>query len=58
MSTKSILKNVNVKGQSQVRGLVNALENAEKFRDQKVVLSRTFSEIKGNDVKLFFEGNK
>ena len=58
MSTKSILKNVNVKGQNQVRNLVNALENAEKFRDKNVVLTRTFSEIKGPNVKAFFEGAK
>ena len=58
MSTKSILKNVNVKGQNQVRNLVNELEYAEKFRDQKVVLSRTFSEIKGANVKTFFEDAK
>lgn len=54
MATKSILKNVNIKGRSQVKNLANALEYAETRPAKVVILSKALNEIKGEDVKKFF----
>lgn len=55
MATKSILKNVNIKGGAQTRALLHALEHAEQHRGKEVVLSRSVEEIRGDDVCKFFE---
>ena len=58
MATKSILKSININGKNQVHNLIKALEYAEEYRGKDVILSRTFSEIKGADIKKFFEAKK
>ncbi len=54
MATKSILKNVNIKGRSQVKNLANALEYAETRPAKIVTLSKALNEVKGENVKKFF----
>ncbi len=49
MATKSILKNINVRGRKQVCRLVNAMERAEKWHGDEVQISRTVSELKSKE---------
>lgn len=60
MATKSILKNINVRGRKQVRRLADAMEKAEAFRGKEVVMRHAVVEIKGEQIKDFvaeyFEG--
>ena len=49
MATQSVLKSVNIKGRSQVRMFVNALEKAEASRGKKVEMSRSVYEVKDED---------
>lgn len=57
MATKSILKNVDVKDRKMGKSLVVALEQAEKKHAKNVVISRTYSDIRGSRIKDIF-GNK
>lgn len=54
MATKSILKEVRFKDKALCRGLVSALENAKGKKSKTVVMSRTTSDIKKEDIKRFF----
>ncbi len=59
MATKSILKNINVRGRKQVRRLVNAMERAEKWHGDEVQISRTVSELKSKEeIVKFVEAMK
>ncbi|MBQ2663787.1 MAG: hypothetical protein IJG16_06525 [Clostridia bacterium] len=58
MATKSIYKNISVKNRSFCRTLVSALENAQKKKAKDVQLSRTFSEVKNEDIKSIFGDTK
>ena len=49
MATQSVLRNVNIKGRTEVRNFVNALEKAEASRGKKVEMSRSVFEVKGED---------
>ena len=49
MATQSVLSSVDIKGQRQVRSLVNALEKAEASRGKKVEMSRSVFEVKGEE---------
>lgn len=57
MATKSILKNVDIKDKKFAKALVTALENAHQKSSKKVQLSRTYSDIRGAQIKELF-GNK
>ena len=46
MATKSILKDVNIKGRSNNHKFIAALENAERNRSIDVVLSRPVRKVK------------
>ena len=54
MATKSFQKNVRVDDRSMVRGLVNALEHAEKKSAKTVELSRPLTEVRGDGIKSLF----
>lgn len=54
MATKSILKNINIRSQNAAYRLVNALENAEKFKGESVEVSRPVVEVKKGNMKDFF----
>lgn len=54
MATKSISKNINVKGRKQVKKLVDALEHANQHRGKTVNMSRTVTEVKEDEVNEFF----
>jgi len=54
MATKSILKNINIKGRNQTLRLVKALEQAEKHHGEPVEMSRTVDTVKKDDILDFF----
>lgn len=54
MATKSILKNVNIKGRKQTKQFVAALEHAQEHKGKAVAMTRMINEIKGDKVKAFF----
>ncbi|MBO6247168.1 MAG: hypothetical protein J6N55_12925 [Anaerovibrio sp.] len=54
MATKSISKNINVKGRKQVKKLVDALEHANQHRGKTVNMSSTVTEVKEDEVNEFF----
>lgn len=58
MATKSILKEVRFKDRNLCRGFVSALEHAEGKKSKNVVMSRTISDVKKDDVKNFFGVSK
>ena len=51
MATKSILKNVSITDKRLAKGLLSALENAEKKQSKMVELKRRLEEIKGKDIR-------
>ena len=57
MATKSILKNVDIKEKKLGKSLVIALENAAGKKSKEVTLSRTYSDIRGENIKKIFGGN-
>lgn len=54
MATKSILKNVNIKGRKQTQRLVGALEHAQQHKGKNVAMNRTVSEAKGDEIVGLF----
>ncbi len=54
MATKSILKNINVRGREQVSRLVDAMEKAEAWRGKEVQLDRPVVEITKDKMESFF----
>lgn len=54
MATKSIYKNVNIKGRDLTVGLVNALENAKNKKSKEVTITKSFQELKGDDLRKYF----
>lgn len=54
MATKSILKEVRFKERSLCRGFASALENAQGKTGKRVVISRTCSQVKPEQIKSFF----
>ena len=48
------MKNINVKKRDDVLRLVNALEQAEKFRGEPVTMSRSVNKVKRGSIKEFF----
>lgn len=58
MATKSITKNINITSKHLGRSLVDALENAKGKSFKDVQLQRTFSEVKGEDLKKIFGDSK
>ena len=57
MATKSIIKNVNIKGRKQISQLVSALEHAHEYRGEEVIMTRAVSEVKGEKINKFFENS-
>lgn len=53
MATKSFLKNINIKSANQARKLVNALEKAQNFKGDEVIISRNVNELQRADIKNF-----
>ncbi|ERJ00832.1 hypothetical protein LJB68_13845 [bacterium 210820-DFI.6.52] len=54
MATKSITKDVYIKDKALCRGLIRALESAEKKSAQKVIFSKKVTEAKGDQIKELF----
>jgi hypothetical protein len=55
MATKSMLKSINIKNGRLAKGLISALENAEKKSSKHVTLQRRLEEVKGEKIRQFFE---
>ena len=54
MATNSILKNVNISDKKLGRSFVMALEEGENKSAKEVVLSRTVSDVKRENIKELF----
>ncbi len=54
MATKSIFKNIVIKDRSLSRKLVLALGNAEGKSSKRVVLSKSYHEVKKGQIKHIF----
>ena len=54
MATKSIFKNIVIKDRSLSRKLVLALETAEGKSSKRVVLSKSYHEVKKGQIKDIF----
>tara|TARA_Y100001933_G_C18957377_1_gene546582 strand:+ start:874 stop:1044 length:171 start_codon:yes stop_codon:yes gene_type:complete len=54
MATKSILKDIDIREKNLGRSLVHALENAEHATGKVVKYSRSFKEIKKDQIKKLF----
>lgn len=51
MSTNSILNNVYIKDKKLGKSLVSALENAAGKHTNDVVLSRTYEDVRGDELR-------
>lgn len=54
MTTKTILKNIDIKDKRMGRTLIFALEKYEAEKDKEVELSRICREIKGEKIRDMF----
>ena len=54
MATKSILKNVDIRDKKLGKALVVALESAVSKKAKEIVLSRTYKEIRGDNINEIF----
>ena len=54
MATRSILKEIKIKDRISARRLINALENAGKFREPSITLSRPVSTATEKEIKQMF----
>ena len=57
MATKSILKTIPIDSKSTANKLLTALVHAENKKSKEVVLSRTFEEVKAENIKQMFKKN-
>lgn len=55
MATKSFLKTVNISNDEAGNALANALDRASSTLAPSVELKNTTKELKGNEVKSFFD---
>ena len=55
MATKSILKNVNIRGKRRVNAFVSALEHSMQQPEKEVLLQRPVVEIHTGKIKSFLE---
>ncbi len=51
MATRSIMTSVNIKGRSQVKEFVNALERAETYKGKTVKFSRPVKSVSDEELK-------
>ncbi|MTI96807.1 MAG: hypothetical protein FH749_15245 [Firmicutes bacterium] len=54
MATKSILKNIDIRGQSLCWSFIRALENAEKKKGKEVVLTKSHRELSQEQIRKIF----
>lgn len=54
MATKSILKNIDIHEKKQGKSLVIALEHASRRKAKEVTLSRSYTEVHGEQIKEIF----
>lgn len=55
MSTKSILKTVDIKNPKLGKTMIQALENASGKKTQDIQLSRTYEDVKGEKLRRIFD---
>lgn len=51
MATRSIMASVNIKGRSQVKEFVNALERAETYKGKPVKFTRQVKAVSDDELK-------
>ncbi len=56
MSTRSILKNVDIRKKKMGTAFVSALENASSKKSKDIPLSRTYKDVKGDAIRSIFKG--
>lgn len=56
MATKSFLKTIDIKDQTSGTKLAEALEKSNYMKDKEVQLQSQTKELKGDSVKIFFDG--
>lgn len=54
MATKSILKNININKKRLGRNFVSALENAENKSSKEVIISKSCTALKRDQIKSVF----
>lgn len=57
MATKSILKNINIKGKRMGRNFISALETSQNKPGKKVVVGKSCSVLKKEQIKSLFGVN-
>ena len=55
MATKSMLKNVVLHDRRLANRFLSALEKAGKKKSKDVILERNLEEVKGEDIRKFFD---
>ncbi len=61
MATKTFLKNINIRDKTLGDNLVNALEHAKEKHSIDVTLTKTFREVRKDQIKALFgeeDGNR
>lgn len=56
MATKSFLKTIDIKDQTSGTKLTEALEKSNYIKDKEVQLQSQSKELRGDSVKIFFDG--
>lgn len=54
MATKSIYKNIAIKDRHLARGLIRALENAEKKTSREIVISKKHHSASDEEIRKIF----
>lgn len=51
MATSSIFRNVSIRNKHLAKGLLRALESAQKRKPKEHAISKPYVEVKGEDIK-------
>lgn len=51
MTTKTILKNINIRNKRSARSFVNVLEKAKSGENKEIKLDKEFRNVKQNEIK-------
>lgn len=58
MTTKTILKNINIRNKRSARSFVNVLEKAKSGENKEIKLDKEFRNVKQNEIKHLFQDIK
>lgn len=54
MATKSFLKNINLRGETQSKAFIRALERSKVTKEKEVILSRPASDMSREEIRQIF----